>query len=198
MKSKIIRESILVLVALVVPHMPQNGLASEGEESSKGVVKSLNGLAGGVTLSAGAGLRITNIGNGLQIANTFNPTAPTSINGLTGAVTLLAGRGITISNIGNVISISGAPTLPPLPDLDWSRGGSSAKAGDFLGTVNAVPLDLKANGVRVLRLEAASDSPNIIGGSEANEVFPGVVGANVGGGGTLHLGDPFGLPYPNY
>jgi hypothetical protein len=72
-------------------------------------------------------------------------------------------------------------------------------------TTNNQPLEFSANGMRVLRLEYASDSetdpdtapdgaPNLIGGAPNNVVPTGVVGATIAGGGATNL---FGLQYPN-
>ena len=72
-------------------------------------------------------------------------------------------------------------------------------------TTNNQPLEFKANGMRILRLEYAGDSetdsdtapdgaPNVIGGAPNNVVQAGVVGATIAGGGATNL---FGLLYPN-
>src|SRR5687767_5266294 len=50
-----------------------------------------------------------------------------------------------------------------------SRGGSD--------------LQLRAEGVGALRLEATAGAPNVIGGASINAVFPGVEGAAICGGG---------------
>jgi hypothetical protein len=54
--------------------------------------------------------------------------------------------------------------------------------GNFLGTLDDNPLELKVNSLRALRLEPDSISPNIIGGSDANFVL-GAFGATIAGGG---------------
>ncbi len=58
----------------------------------------------------------------------------------------------------------------------------AANAAGLLSLGN-VPLDLTVNGQRALRLESASNGPNVIGGSSNNFVFAGVSGATIGGGG---------------
>jgi hypothetical protein len=56
---------------------------------------------------------------------------------------------------------------------------------NYLGSSDNVALELKVNGGRALRLEPATDSPNLIGGQASNSVTSGVVGACVAGGGTV-------------
>src|SRR5437667_12003222 len=104
MKSQIIVRSIIILSLLQSVAHANDHHGKGGEPSPKGPVKSLNGLVGDVTLSAGAGIEITPAGNGLSIS--AEPTVSTSINGLTGAVTLSAGPGITITPFGNGLSFS--------------------------------------------------------------------------------------------
>lgn len=58
------------------------------------------------------------------------------------------------------------------------------------------PLDLYANGLRALRLECATGSPNVIGGYAGNSVAAGVVGATIAGGGFAQ-GPPLPLAWPN-
>ncbi len=71
-------------------------------------------------------------------------------------------------------------------------GNAGTTAGThFLGTTDNQPLELKVNGLRALRLEPTindvflSNIVNVIGGSPGNFVASGVVGATIGGGGTL-------------
>ena len=73
----------------------------------------------------------------------------------------------------------------------WQTGGNAGTAAgaNFIGTTDNQPLEMWANGARALRLEPISNSPfysnivNVIGGSSANAVMPGVVGATISGGG---------------
>jgi hypothetical protein len=62
------------------------------------------------------------------------------------------------------------------------NSGTSPQSNNFLGTVDNEPLELHVNGARALRLEPATNSPNIIGGSSNNTVTPGVYSATIGGG----------------
>jgi hypothetical protein len=84
------------------------------------------------------------------------------------------------------------PAGPPGPKGDpgsaanaWNlTGNAGTVAGtNFLGTTDNVALELKVNGSRALRLEPTAGTPNLIGGSSANSVGAGVVGATIAGGG---------------
>jgi hypothetical protein len=65
---------------------------------------------------------------------------------------------------------------------------------NFVGTLDARALEVRVNNERVLRLAPAAESPNVIAGSSANQVAPGVVGGAVGGGGARNIG---GTAFPN-
>jgi hypothetical protein len=67
----------------------------------------------------------------------------------------------------------------------WSLSGNSGTTPGthFLGTTDYTALQLKVNGERVLLLEPDSVSPNVVGGSHWNSVFPGAHGATISGGG---------------
>lgn len=71
-----------------------------------------------------------------------------------------------------------------LAGVCWDTQGNAALAGDYLGTTNAQPLELKVNSARVARYEPDSVSPNVINGNPANAVTTGVRGATIGGGGV--------------
>lgn len=61
-------------------------------------------------------------------------------------------------------------------------GNSGTGAGDFLGTTDAEPIELRVNGERVLYLEPTSGTPNVIGGFPGNQADT-AVGATISGGG---------------
>jgi hypothetical protein len=65
----------------------------------------------------------------------------------------------------------------------WMMGGNTVGAESSLGTLDNYALNFVVNGNRGFRIEANPTSPNIIGGSSANSVSPGVYGAVIGGGG---------------
>jgi hypothetical protein len=92
------------------------------------------------------------------------------------------GSGLTGVDATTVGGVSGANI--------WKLSGNSGVGtGQFLGTTDNRPLELRVNGVSALRLEPnANGSPNVIGGA-ANTVAPGVYGASIGGGGTNAIQD---------
>jgi hypothetical protein len=86
-----------------------------------------------------------------------------------------------------------------LGDVVFEQGGSAFGAPAILGTRDAQPLDIRVDDSRVMRYEPNTISPNVIGGSPANGVMPGVRGATIAGGG-MPAGDSdptFDLDAPN-
>ena len=75
----------------------------------------------------------------------------------------------------------------------WQTGGNSGTSptnGNFLGTMDNQPLELKVNSQRVVRWERNTNAPifgfivpNIVSGHESNTVADGVGGATIAGGG---------------
>lgn len=98
-----------------------------------------------------------------------------SLNGLTDAIILAGGPNTTILESGDTITIN---------SNSWGLTGNAGTTPGthFLGTTDIVPLELRVNGARALRLEYA-DIPNIIGGYSGNSVAAGIYGATIGGGG---------------
>lgn len=139
---------------------------------------------------------------GSQISGTIpNASLPTSPS-FSGIVTAnnFAGNGGSLTNIN-------AATLGGLNSSNfWSTTGNTGTAAGihFLGTTDNQPVEIKVNGLRALRLEFAGDSddpgtapdgaPNVVGGSPANFVGAGTVGATISGGGATNL---FTLAYSN-
>lgn len=83
----------------------------------------------------------------------------------------------------------------------WQTGGNtgtSATNGNFIGTTDNQPLEIRVNGQRALRLEPNTNGmPNTIAGAPNNYVDPGVVGATIAGGGALNQTISTFLPGPN-
>ena len=75
----------------------------------------------------------------------------------------------------------------------WETGGNartSPAAGDFVGTADNQPLEVRANNSRVLRFEPDSSNhgaPNVIAGASVNFVAAGIYGATIGGGGATNV-----------
>ena len=109
------------------------------------------------------------------------------------------GNAVTLNNSANSFSGNGggltnvnASTLGGLgAGAFWNVSGNAGTTPglNFLGTADNQPLELHVNGARALRLEPnASGAPNHVGGSPANFVDAGIVGAAIDGGGALNYG----------
>lgn len=98
------------------------------------------------------------------------------------------------------VQVSGdAPMTPRVPLQSvpyalnaWSIGGNSGlnPASSFLGTTDNQPLALRVNGRRAVQYEEVANagntyhSVNVLAGSDANSIAPGVIGGAIAGGGT--------------
>jgi hypothetical protein len=111
------------------------------------------------------------------------PGVVKSLNGLTGRVTLAGGSNVTVRRVGNGFRIDAKSSAGGDGGQDWSRAGNAAAPGEFLGTLNDTPLELKVNGQRALRVEAGAAGPNIVAGFSGNHAV-GATGATIAGGGT--------------
>jgi hypothetical protein len=123
-----------------------------------------------------------------------------SLNNLQDAVTLSPGANISITSSGNSLTIAAASTILSSSSNAWSLAGNadtSPTAGNFVGTTDDNPLELHVNSQRALRLEptATNGSVNVIGGSSANYIPLGTVGATIGGGGATNYSGSY---TPNY
>jgi len=147
-----------------------------------GTAQLANAAVGGAQVQTGA-ITAPLIASG-QVVKSFNA--------LTDNVTLTPGANITLNTIGNSLQIS-APNTG-----GWGlqgTAGTSPTNGQFLGTTDNQPLEIKVNGLRAARVEFAGDSledpdstvdgaPNVILGAPVNFVAPGAVGATIAGGGA--------------
>jgi hypothetical protein len=88
-------------------------------------------------------------------------------------------------NGGNAASLGGLSS-----SNFWQPGGNNVAAGQFIGSTNNQPLELWVNDQRGMRLEPTttdvhhSNIVNVVNGSAANLVVPGVYGATISGGGA--------------
>jgi len=57
-----------------------------------------------------------------------------------------------------------------------------------LGTSDNNPVEVRANGSRVWRIEPNATSPNLVAGHAVNFLVPGHVGETIGGGGSATAG----------
>jgi trimeric autotransporter adhesin len=112
-------------------------------------------------------------------AVTFDNAANSFAGAFTGAV---SGNGSGLTSVN-------ATTLGGLSSANFWKTNGNAGAnptnGAFLGTTDNLPLEIKVNGHRVLRIEPSDVAPNIIGGYVSNVVDAGVIGATIGGGGSI-------------
>jgi hypothetical protein len=138
--------------------------------------------------------------NGSQITGTIASAALPADGTFTGNVTAatLSGNGANVSNV-NAIALSGLSA-----DGFWKTAGNNVTPGQFLGSSNSQPVEIRVNNLRAARYDlsnfstnannpAAAGSVNVIGGS-GNYVPPGVVGATISGGGATNW---FGLGRTN-
>jgi hypothetical protein len=143
----------------------------------------------------GAGFLVTYPAGGAFPATatmTYNQNTPNLSNaavvplGTAGAITVVAG----VVPIDLVIDVNGyyAPQAAGNSE-GWSLTGNAGTTPgpNFLGTIDNQALELKVNGMRALRLEP-NPVPNVIGGASGNFVAAGALGATIGGGGALSIG----------
>jgi hypothetical protein len=104
------------------------------------------------------------------------------------------GNGANVTNV-NAAALNGLNATN-----FWQTGGNSGTAPgvNYLGTTDFQPLDLRANGSRVLRLQpdfSSEGSPNVIGGASSNSASG--YGATIAGGGAssfLFLSSRYAFP----
>ncbi len=124
-----------------------------------------------------------------QLSGTIPPTQlPANV--VTNNAVGLTLTGNFTGNGANLTSVN-AVTLGGLSHSNfWKLGGNlgaNPTNGNFLGTTDNLPLEIKVNGQRALRIEFATNafgySPNLVGGFSGNIISNGVVGGFIGGGG---------------
>jgi hypothetical protein len=160
-----------------------------GTNSFAGVViaTNVNNIIAGTFTGNGAAL--TNL-NTAQFANSVLTNNQTGVT-LNGA---FAGNGASLTNV-NAAALNGLSAMN-----FWQLGGNDVSGGQFLGSTNYQPVEIRVNNTRALRLEpTANDSNysnivNVIGGSPVNTIASGVYGSVIAGGGAANY---HGNAYPN-
>jgi trimeric autotransporter adhesin len=94
------------------------------------------------------------------------------------------GDGAGLANV-NAATLGGLSS-----DAFWKTAGNTGTSptnGNFVGTSDNNPLELRVNGQRAWRLQPTASTPNLVGGWVTNRIGTGVVstvvGATIGGGG---------------
>lgn len=126
-----------------------------------------------------------------QLSGTIPPTQlPASV-----VTNNAAGLTLTGNFIGNGANLTGvdAATLGGISSAGFWKTNGNAGAnptnGAFLGTTDNLPLEIKVNGQRALRITSGIDptygvSPNLVGGFSGNILSNGAAGGVIGGGGA--------------
>ncbi len=99
-----------------------------------------------------------------------------------------SGAPFTVNSTAKVNNLN-ADLLDGLDSSAFWRttGNAGTTAGvNFVGTTDNQALELRVNRQRALRLEPTTNSPNLVGGFEGNLADANVVGATIGGGGTVN------------
>jgi len=131
------------------------------------------------------------------IANSSLPASPTVAGTVSAGSFVGSGAGLTDLNASQLTS--GTVPAAALGNAWRISGNAGTTPGThFLGTTDNQALELRVNNQRALRLEDNGDgsdpgtvpdgAPNVLGGSLANVVAGGVVGATISGGGATNYG----------
>lgn len=117
----------------------------------------------------------------------YAPSAGVALSAAAGAIgNLNLAPGAVTSDKIAAGTITPAALSPALASNTFWRlaGNSGTTSNNFLGTLDAQALELRANNARALRIEPQILSPNLIGGDANNAVTGGAMGAVIAGGGN--------------
>jgi hypothetical protein len=165
----------------------------------------------------GAGADFTSLSSRQELTSTPYAIFAAGANaaGLTGTIPMASltgtyGGALDLTNTGNSFAGNGAgltnvnaATLGGLASSSFwetaGNGGTSPAKGNFVGTVDNNPLELRVSGTRALRLEPTpndanhSNIVNVVGGAAVNFVGAGIYGGTIAGGGANnYFGSPLG------
>ena len=169
--------------------------------ASNGLVLTSDASGNGTWQAAGSGdITAVNAGPGL------------SGGGASGDVTLAVDTAVTQSRVtgscaagSSIRTVNQNGTVVCEADDDTPAWGLTGNAGtnpatNFIGTIDDVPLEVRINNQRALRIEHATtvppssnsdyDGQNMLGGGSNNLVTPGVTQATIAGGGGIYNGGP--------
>ncbi|MFO1303329.1 MAG: tail fiber domain-containing protein [Burkholderiales bacterium] len=177
------------------------GWTCAADANSGGTVTSVasgTGLTGGPvtatgTLALAASYQLPQSCTNGQVAKSNGAGGWTCANDISssGTVTsVTAGAGLTGGTITTAGTIALDPTSTALTGTFYKQGGNAFGGTAVIGTTDNNAIDIRTNGARVMRYEPIAISPNLIGGSPANNVTAGVRGATVTGGGAQAGSDP--------
>ena len=160
-----------------------------------------DGVNGFVALSPAQNLRPVPYAVMADNASNLLGTLPTAqLSGPVASANLVGtySNAVTLNNGANQLSGSFTGDGAGLTNLNaWGLTGNSGTSptnGDFVGTLDDQPLELRVNGGRVLRLEPTLDDAdhsnivNVLCGSPVNFLAPGTYGATISGGGAAFYG----------
>lgn len=119
--------------------------------------------------------------NSLNASNLSSGVVPLArLSGLTGSeFDPAAWQQATNLSGGDAASLNGSSA-----NHFWQLGGNNVAAGQFIGSTNNEPVEIRVGGQSALRLEPAQkSSPNVIGGSGFNTTSNGSWGVTIAGGG---------------
>jgi hypothetical protein len=94
---------------------------------------------------------------------------------------IFTGNGAGLTNV-SAISLNGLSAA-----AFWTTNGTSGANptnGAYLGTADDLPLEIRVDGIRALRLEPTTSSANIIGGYVVNAAATNTYGVTIAGGGA--------------
>ena len=111
--------------------------------------------------------------------------APNSVTAAKLAAGSVGSSALAADSVGAAALADGAVTPDKLSARYWGLGGNTDAVADvsYLGTVLAVPMDIRVQNARVMRFQPFGPHPSIIGGYTSNTVMALIYSAVVAGGG---------------
>ncbi len=127
-----------------------------------------------------------------------------NLSGTYGGTVSFTNGGDSFAGNGTALTGVNAASLDGLNATNFwettGNAGASPTKGNFLGTTDNNPLELRVNGTRAWSLQPTTNDANhasivnLVGGSAVNSVASGIYGGTISGGGS---GNYFGVPVSN-